>query len=325
MREEAQRQRDDIQQDEAQQARKRGISGSTLKLIAVGTMLVDHIAAVVLLRILLADGYVSLVQEAGLSWTYQVMRNIGRLGFPLFCFLLIEGFQHTRNVGKYMLRLGLFGLISELPFDLATSGGISWKYQNVYFTLFLGMFVLCAFRYFRTTALSRAAGNLFLAAGLLAPAVYYGMYTRFTFTGTSGDRLWMLLGVLGATAAVYLWYGSRYGMARLRILGQDIAVLMFVMYLAEFMGTDYAGMGVLTIAVMYAFRKNKVLSMAAGCAVLTVMALNELPAFLALLPVACYNGRRGWRLKYLFYVFYPLHLLLLYLIAVWLGYGTVAL
>ena len=109
-----------------------------------------------------------------------------------------------------------------------------------------------------------------------------------------------------------------------RVCG-NITVLVLFMMLAELLQTDYAGMGVLTIAVMYRLRRRRTLSMAAGCVVLSVMSLTELPAFFAVIPIALYNGRRGLKMKYFFYAFYPVHLALLYLTAVLLGLGSVTL
>lgn len=141
--------------------KRRGISGSTLKLVAVAAMLTDHIAAVVLARQIMDSGYLMAVYKGGTAYAdwardygtlyqaYMIMRAIGRLGFPIFCFLLVEGFQKTRNVKKYGLRLGLFALISEIPFNLALTGEVTASgYQNVFLTLFLGLFALCTFRFF---------------------------------------------------------------------------------------------------------------------------------------------------------------------------------
>ena len=84
-------------------------------------------------------------------------------------------------------------------------------------------------------------------------------------------------------------------------------------------------MGVLTITAIYLFRRRKALAMLAGCVVLCVMSLSEVYALFAVLPIALYNGQRGMKMKYFFYAFYPVHLLLLYAAAVLLGLGSVIL
>ena len=117
---------------------KRGVPGSVLKWVAIVTMLIDHISVVLLYgwakyRHFWGPGIESLN-------FYYLVRSIGRLGFPLFCFLLAEGFVHTRSRGKYLLRLFIFALISELPFDRAFwSGWVDLGHQNVFFTLSLGL------------------------------------------------------------------------------------------------------------------------------------------------------------------------------------------
>ena len=114
------------------------MTGNALKLIAVAAMLIDH-AGVVLVERGLGRG-----SWSGLDF---LLRTIGRTAFPIFCFLLVEGFLHTRDVRKYEARMLAFAIISEVPFDLAVFG--KWfypEYQNVYFTLFLGLCVLDGFR-----------------------------------------------------------------------------------------------------------------------------------------------------------------------------------
>lgn len=89
--------------------KQQGISGYWLKVIAVVSMLIDHTSAVILEQI------------PGLEAPAFFMRIIGRAAFPIYCFLLVEGFYHTRSRAKYAGRLFLFALISEVPFDLAFS------------------------------------------------------------------------------------------------------------------------------------------------------------------------------------------------------------
>lgn len=109
------------------------VSGSTIKIVAIVAMFIDHIAAVILEYTMPS------------SPVYWVMRLIGRLGFPIFCFLLVEGYKYTRSKKKYAIRLFLFALISEVPFDLAFRIKIfDIGYQNVYFTLFLGFITIWA-------------------------------------------------------------------------------------------------------------------------------------------------------------------------------------
>ena len=93
---------------------KRGISGSTLKIIAIITMLIDHIGAVVIAPVMIQRSG-NLYMEDDLYGIYSLLRTIGRIAFPIFCFLLVEGFVHTRNVKRYAIRLGLFAIISEIP------------------------------------------------------------------------------------------------------------------------------------------------------------------------------------------------------------------
>ena len=111
--------------------KQQGISGYWLKVIAVISMLIDHTSAVILEQI------------PGLENPAFLMRIIGRLAFPIYCFLLVEGFYHTRRRAKYAGRLFLFALISEVPFDLAFSRRM-WDFSsnNVFFTLLFGLLVI---------------------------------------------------------------------------------------------------------------------------------------------------------------------------------------
>lgn len=136
--------------DAVQKLPRKGMSGNALKVIAMVSMLIDHIgAALIEIGVLKCQDQEAfkalLLTPYGKMWGRAdlLLRMIGRLAFPILCFLLVEGFLHTRDVKRYLGRLLLFALISEIPFDLAFHGTWFYKsYQNVYFTLFLGLLLL---------------------------------------------------------------------------------------------------------------------------------------------------------------------------------------
>lgn len=99
-----------------------------LKIIAMVTMIIDHIT------------YCFVPYDT--IW-YTIGRTVGRIAFPLFCFMVVEGFYRTKCLWKYMLRLGIFALLSEVPFDMAfKSMYFDLSYQNVLLTLLLGLFAI---------------------------------------------------------------------------------------------------------------------------------------------------------------------------------------
>ena len=126
---------------------RHGLNGNQLKLIAVISMLCDHAAIRLLAYGLIPALDVAVENMAAERWNqaFWILRSVGRMAFPIYVFLLTEGFCHTRNRRRYALRLGVFALISEIPFDLLVYGKI-WDAhsQNVFFTLFLGVLMLTA-------------------------------------------------------------------------------------------------------------------------------------------------------------------------------------
>lgn len=128
-----------------------GLSGYGLKMIAVITMLIDHTAATVLEQMLsVMPSWGPITVTNWYSWyrLYMVLRGIGRMAFPIYCFLLVEGLIYTRSRLKYAIRMFVFALISEIPFDMALNGCVlNWSYNNVFFTLFLGLLTIAATDY----------------------------------------------------------------------------------------------------------------------------------------------------------------------------------
>ena len=131
------------------------ISGSALKLLAVISMLVDHVGMFVcrgnetFLQVICTIGSREITP-------YFLMRVFGRLAFPIFAFLIVEGFIYTRNRFKYGRNLLLFALLSEIPWNLIHNGNWHYPSQNVFFTLFLGYMGLYCLTYFKTNTIKQA-------------------------------------------------------------------------------------------------------------------------------------------------------------------------
>ncbi|MBQ4218687.1 MAG: conjugal transfer protein TraX [Butyrivibrio sp.] len=121
----------------------RKISGNTLKMIALVTMLIDHIGAAVIAPLVEDDILPVGMSFDTLNTIYKALRFIGRTSFPIFIFLITEGFIHTSNRLKYAASLLIFALISELPYDYAFYGKIDLENSNVFITLFLALITLC--------------------------------------------------------------------------------------------------------------------------------------------------------------------------------------
>ena len=203
---------------------------------------------------------------------------MGRLAFPIFAFMIAEGYFHTKDYKKYMIRLLICALISEIPFDLMYEGGVFFPFhQNVIWTFIIAL--LCI----RVIDTVRERGNK----------------VKFIFTSLGFSLLGFLAGTLGMT--------------------------------------DYFGPGVLTVLVFYFFRGRKwymLLAQVISLYLINVSMLSgqDIPliiggheffftiqgfALLALIPIWLYRGKQGIRnswTKWSFYLFYPVHMLILALI-----------
>ena len=125
------------------------MSAFALKIIAMVTMFIDHLFASCIDPYGVDVWNISRHIVPGTGTTlYWIGRMIGRIAFPIFCFMLSEGMYRTENTKKYMLRLVAFAFISEIPFDLAFYGSIIYlDKQNVFFTLAIALFAMTTFRY----------------------------------------------------------------------------------------------------------------------------------------------------------------------------------
>ncbi|MCL1819188.1 MAG: conjugal transfer protein TraX [Oscillospiraceae bacterium] len=144
-----------------------------LKWIAIASMLIDHIGAS------------GLIPTDGLP--YFVCRSIGRLAFPLFAFMIAEGYFYTKNYKKYIMRLIVFMAISEIPFDLFLRGSFPvWESQSIYVTFTIALAGLYFFDHFaaagkRMQSLLALLTAAFAAEQLNADYGVYGILIVFIF------------------------------------------------------------------------------------------------------------------------------------------------
>ena len=241
------------------------MSTFALKLVAIITMLIDHVTAV-------------LVPSD--SEIYIVGRVIGRLAFPIFIFLLVEGFYNTRNVKKYLTRLGIFAFISELPFDLA------------FYNSFLD-----------GVSIKADLSNMFKDANLFDVVVGRFMkHQNIFFT--------LFIGLLAIWIMSEVEKKYSKNMFYVNIINALITIGFSI--IAALLRTDYGFTGVLLIVAFYLFRGSKPLLVIA----LLILSGNIVQAFsaLSIIPIAFYNGKKGKSMKFFFYAFYPAHILLLFIL-----------
>ncbi len=257
------------------------MSSTVLKLIAVITMLIDHIGLAVFPQ-------------------YGALRYIGRLSFPLYCFLLTEGAVYTKNWLKYAGRLFLFAVVAEIPFDLVLSRTlVSFYYQNVFWTLGAGLVIV----------------RLWYLYGCMRGKVYGGRELTLTKPELR------LLDLAKRNVAVDF----------LGEMGLPLLCLLLV-FVCDYVRTDYGAFGVLMIWFLFLAKGfdersrrgdtallsswSRLTGWLFSAGVIVVMCLlyggfEKWGAFAAI-PVLLYNGSRGWcpkAVQYGFYAFYPLHLL----------------
>lgn len=254
-----------------------GVTGAVLKNAAYVSMFIDHFFAVIFFN------YMNLHLVNG-SWDpvllpiYRAGRAVGRIAFILFTFLIVEGFSYTRSRAGFLLRLFLFALVSEIPFDLAFSGElIDWKSQNVYWTLLLGVLLLVLWEYLSYNRRVLTLISRFLVLTVVCVAAFVGA-TDYRFMG-------ILL--------ILAFYLTREKSGRIQFAAVGM-VMLFGTWGANLI--RYAG----RFSANYLF----------------LTSLREMYGLLAFLLIFFYNGKRGRQLpKPFYYGFYPLHLLLLYGIA----------
>ena len=236
---------------------KKIINNNTLKIIAIILMLLDHLWGTII---------------PGNQW----MTLIGRMAFPIFAFLIVEGFFHTSDLKKYMKRLFIFGLISEIPFNLIYTGSIIFPFhQNVMFTLLLGLLIINEIDKLKNTKEIKKK---------IIPILKIFLFLLISIIG------FVDYGVTGVLTIVvfYLFRGFK-----LAWIGQLISlILLYIVF--------FEGQSVIFNIFNYEY----------------FLPLQSI-GVLSLIFIWLYNGEKGKNnklIKYLFYSFYPVHMLVIYLI-----------
>ena len=308
------------------------MSAFLIKIIASICMLIDHTGAVFPVS------------------TPFILRLIGRIAFPIYAYMIAQGCKHTKNINKYLLRLGIFALISEIPFDIAfkryTMDGVLnlninfFAETNVFYTLFLG--AACIAIYERVKTKKRPL--LALVPLLIIPAA---VIPAFIFQDMISWRILLSIGFL-IYLAVELFLShclpeseaSGKIMLSRKILSLILTVPVFM--LGSILDTDYGMYGVIFILFFYLMKpENRITrTIAMVCVVFLKYGypyvwtlcnehginLFTLPgqmmflensfapfcfAFAAVPFVFLYNGKQGPKIKWAFYAFYPVHIAVL--------------
>ena len=254
----------------------KSLNNTQLKIIACISMFLDHFGAIFIYELIKMSENTLLTSNPMFTFAlqnrnllieiYSLLRIIGRIAFPIYCFLIVEGFIHTKNVYKYCIRLFIFALLSEFAFDIGFNHSLlEFTSNNVFFTLGLGLLLLIVVSKIR---------NIIL-----------------TFKDKS-NKFFLIFGICLMSFGI---------------------VFLFMELADNILSSDYGFSGVLCILCMYVFRKNIGFGYSLG--VFITYLLNnsylQLYALFGLFFVLRYNGEKGKSIKYLFYLYYPLHILLI--------------
>lgn len=240
----------------------KGISSFTLHILAMSLMLCDHLWATMF---------------PAQEW----LTCLGRIAFPIFAFMIAQGYYKTSDLKKYILRIFLFALISEIPFNLITGSSVFYPYhQNVLWTFLIALLSICLIekvrekeKWWLTAIVSALVIGFDFLFGMVTMVDYFGcgILTVLIFYFFRKRNFWCLLAQIILLA--YL----------------NIEVIGGYCYDVELFGFEF-------LIVQQGF------------------------ALLALIPIWLYKGEQGYHskaFKYFCYGFYPAHLLILYF--VWQG------
>ena len=270
------------------QAKNMQLSWSQLKLIAYITMLIDHTA-----HVLLQNGIMVTYPECSpyVKPVMILMRGIGRIAFPIFSFLLVEGLIHTRSRIRYMLRILLLAIISEPVFDYANNGVFYYAdYQNVFITLLIAGTTMCLLSLIEQN--NRLNKNIYVLYVLQGIVVIVGCFLAEFLKvdyGMSGIIIPLIMGVI----------------RRLKLDSSSAFAIYFVATIIARVIRNIVNAPTYILNPEMWYEKY------------LMYTINNLQIFaiLALIPIFMYDGTKGKPMpKAVYYLFYPVHLSILGLI-----------
>ena len=216
-------------------------SGAQLKYIAFISMLIDHVNNALITPMLDGSGF--------LLYLSNIFSILGRIAFPIFVFFIVEGFFKTKSRKKYLLTLIVFGIISEVPFDMFTSKTLFNPYwNNIMFTL-----ALCLI------------------------------------------TIWIIDALKKKIKSKALWYTV------------SIIIVIFSGLSAMGLSLDYDYHAVVAAYIFYIFYDKPLIG--AGLGYLSI--IKEIYSVFGFGLTLTYNGKRGKQYKWINYLFYPVHILIL--------------
>lgn len=274
------------------------LNSDQLKIIAMAIMIIDHIGS------FLIPPYHPI---------YPLCRTIGRLAFPIFCFMIAEGARRTHSMLKYMARLVVFALISTPPYNLLHGNNwYSLEIMNVFFTLLFGLAAVFSiqnlapwiYRKFGINQFEKSKAACIFLGLPFCVALYFAAYALNTDYGG-----------YGVAAILIFWLLKERPLAA----WGTFAIVTFICY--DFTLVKYCDYGVCECVMMNPYDIILHRIWEGGYKLMFVNA-RQVAALLAVIPCSLYNGQRGSISslkssygKYIFYAFYPVHLMIILAIA----------
>lgn len=261
--------------------KKFGITSSTLHIIAMALMFCDHLCMTLL---------------GNQMWLHYV----GRIAYPIFAFMLAEGFRHTSNFKKYLLRMFIFAVISEIPFDLMTGG--TWLFltqQNVMFTFIISLLLMKLIE---------------VTKNIKKPAAKYIVFAITAIVS-------LAVGFIIGNITMVDYFGGGIVMAVCFYLFQDDRILSFeVNYKKDWQRILVTWVNRIAQAWFIWQISNEMIG--GLCENITIFGKTyevvvESFSIIAIIPIWLYNGEKGIRSKafrYTCYSFYAVHILVLVLL-----------